>query len=76
MSFETFADFLHMGGHALYVWMSFGVTAVAIAINLVHLSRLRSQALDAVAQDALLHEKSTDDARTETGMDELSEKQL
>ena len=43
MSFETFADFLHMGGHALYVWLSFGVTAVAIAINLVHLSRLRSQ---------------------------------
>ncbi|MFT5718677.1 MAG: heme exporter protein D [Oleiphilaceae bacterium] len=25
MSFETFSEFLQMGGHALYVWLSYGV---------------------------------------------------
>ena len=23
MAFETFADFLNMGGHGLYVWLSY-----------------------------------------------------
>ena len=25
MSFETFSDFLAMGGHGLYVWLCYGV---------------------------------------------------
>jgi heme exporter protein D len=32
MQFESFADFLAMGGYAFYVWLSFGVTFVAMAI--------------------------------------------
>ena len=31
MQFESFADFLAMGGYAFYVWLSFGVTFVAMA---------------------------------------------
>ena len=27
----TFADFFAMGGHALYVWSAYGITAVLIA---------------------------------------------
>ena len=33
MHFESFADFLAMGGHALYVWLAYGVTVVALAGN-------------------------------------------
>ncbi|MEM9101776.1 MAG: heme exporter protein CcmD [Pseudomonadota bacterium] len=25
MAFESFGDFLHMGGYAFYVWLSYGV---------------------------------------------------
>ncbi|WP_334048301.1 heme exporter protein CcmD [Alteromonas gracilis] len=32
MQFESFVDFLAMGGYAFYVWLSFGVTFVAMAI--------------------------------------------
>lgn len=32
MQFDSFADFLNMGGYAFYVWLSFGVTFVAMAI--------------------------------------------
>ena len=32
MQFESFADFLNMGGYAFYVWLSFGVTFVAMAM--------------------------------------------
>ena len=32
MQFESFADFLNMGGYAFYVWLSFGVTFLAMAI--------------------------------------------
>jgi len=27
-AFESFSDFLAMGGHGLYVWLSFGLYAV------------------------------------------------
>jgi len=27
-AFESFGDFLAMGGHGLYVWLSFGIYAV------------------------------------------------
>ncbi|MCP3703503.1 MAG: heme exporter protein CcmD [Alteromonas sp.] len=32
MQFESFADFLNMGGYAFYVWLSFGVTFLAMGI--------------------------------------------
>jgi len=32
MQFESFAEFLNMGGYAFYVWLSFGVTFVAMAM--------------------------------------------
>lgn len=32
MQFESFAAFLNMGGYGLYVWLSFGVTALAMLI--------------------------------------------
>ncbi len=33
MSFENFSDFLAMGGHGLYVWLSYGVALVIFVAN-------------------------------------------
>ncbi|MFG1490611.1 heme exporter protein CcmD [Oceanospirillum sp. HFRX-1_2] len=35
MYFESFSDFLNMGGHGLYVWMAYGLSAVLLVINVV-----------------------------------------
>lgn len=36
MSFETFADFIAMGGHGLYVWLSYAIALAVIAVNIVN----------------------------------------
>ncbi|MBR9868170.1 heme exporter protein CcmD [uncultured Amphritea sp.] len=36
MSFESFADFIDMGGHGLYVWMSYAIALVVIVMNIVN----------------------------------------
>jgi len=33
MSFDSFSDLLAMGGHALYVWLSYGVSLIVIVWN-------------------------------------------
>jgi len=33
VSFESFADFLAMGKHGLYVWTSYGVSLAVLALN-------------------------------------------
>jgi len=35
MSFNSFADFLAMGGHGLYVWSAYGVTLVVFVFNAI-----------------------------------------
>lgn len=35
MSFDSFSDFLAMGGHGLYVWLSYAIALFVIVINLV-----------------------------------------
>lgn len=42
----TFSEFWHMGGYALYVWSSFGVTAAFMAGELVLLRRRRHETLE------------------------------
>ncbi len=34
MQWQGLDDFLHMGGHGLYVWGSYAVTALMLAIEL------------------------------------------
>lgn len=43
MSFDSFSDFLAMGGHGLYVWLSYGIALVIVAINLVEPLMARKQ---------------------------------
>ena len=33
MSFSSFTEFLAMGDHGLYVWTSYGISLVVLAIN-------------------------------------------
>lgn len=35
MSFESFSDFVAMGGHGTYVWLSYAIALVVIVINVV-----------------------------------------
>jgi len=36
VSFESFAAFIDMGGHGLYVWMSYAIELVVIVMNIVN----------------------------------------
>jgi len=35
MEFNSFAEFLAMGRHGLYVWLSYGITTVIVVINVI-----------------------------------------
>lgn len=39
------SDFLHMGGYGFFVWGSYGVAAVVLALEIVLLRRRRRAAL-------------------------------
>ncbi|WP_436792265.1 heme exporter protein CcmD [Amphritea atlantica] len=36
LSFESFAEFIDMGGHGLYVWLSYAIALAVIVINIVN----------------------------------------
>jgi len=41
VSFGSFGEFLAMGGHGLYVWLSYGVWLVVVLANVFTLARAR-----------------------------------
>lgn len=42
---NSFSDFLHMGGYGLYVWGSFGVTAVIMIVEPIVVARTRKNTI-------------------------------
>ncbi len=48
MSWGSVSEFLHMGGYGLYVWVSFGVTALLVVGELALLAQHRRRALNLV----------------------------
>jgi heme exporter protein D len=46
MNWNSLNEFLAMGGYALYVWGSYGMTALLVAIELVALRARRHRAMD------------------------------
>ena len=36
MSFDSFSEFIAMGGHGKYVWLSYAIALVVIVINIVN----------------------------------------
>lgn len=47
MNWQSFDQFLHMGGYGLYVWGSYGVTLALMACEALLASRRRQRALEA-----------------------------
>ena len=45
MIWNSAADFWAMGGYGLYVWGSFGVTALCVALEMIWVKNARAQAL-------------------------------
>ncbi|MEH6470213.1 MAG: heme exporter protein CcmD [Halopseudomonas sp.] len=35
MYFDSFTDFIDMGGHGLYVWLAYSIALVIVAFNVV-----------------------------------------
>ena len=50
MNFESFSDFLLMGGHALYVWLSYGMGLFIIVFSYVQPALARKSLIRDLAQ--------------------------
>ncbi|WP_283786110.1 heme exporter protein CcmD [Bermanella sp. WJH001] len=35
MFFDSFAEFINMGGHGMFVWLSYGVAGLVVAHNFI-----------------------------------------
>jgi len=57
---NSFGDFIAMGGYGLYVWGSFGVTALVMIVEPIVVARNRKSTI------ALLKRQLRADARAET----------
>ena len=43
VSFDSFPEFLAMGGHGLYVWLSYGATLIVVLANVVSVRMSRQR---------------------------------
>lgn len=62
MQFDSFSSFLHMGGYAFYVWLSFAVTFGVMAVLVFvsyqqHRSQLKSVVLEQERQQRIKRAK-------------------
>ena len=53
MNWGSWSDFFAMGGYALYVWGSYGVTAGLIVVEILMLRNRRRAALDQLGRPAM-----------------------
>jgi heme exporter protein D len=60
MSWNSLEDFFRMGGYAVYVWGSFGVTALALTIEPWLLNKRRNLALRAIRREQSANPPSSD----------------
>ena len=56
---NSFSDFLHMGGYGLYVWGSFGVTAAIMAIEPIVVARNRKATLSRLKRQMRAEARNT-----------------
>ncbi|SFX22786.1 heme exporter protein CcmD [Marinospirillum alkaliphilum] len=63
MYFDSLSDFFNMGGHALYVWTSFGISLLLMAANILlpwwNLKRTRAQLQRQLRREAALNTSAT-----------------
>jgi len=58
MIWNSWSEFWAMGGYGLYVWGSFGVTALCVALEIVWVKNARAQALTQIAHELVAETNS------------------
>jgi heme exporter protein D len=58
MIWNSWNDFLAMGGYGLYVWGSFGVTALCMALEILWVKNARAQALSQITNELVAETNS------------------
>lgn len=53
MHWQSLSEFIAMGGYGFYVWGSFGVTFLVMAIELLILNKRRQRIARVVKQEAI-----------------------
>ena len=56
MIWNSPAEFFAMGGYALYVWGSFGVCAIALALEPILVAKRRSEILRSLRRERIAEE--------------------
>jgi heme exporter protein ccmD len=51
MFFQSWSDFINMGGYGFYVWLSYGISLVALVILAVQSKRARQAVLRNVLRE-------------------------
>lgn len=52
MFFQTWNDFFNMGGYGFYVWLSYGISLVAIVALIVQIIKQHKTVLQSVLREA------------------------
>ena len=52
MFFQTWNDFFNMGGYGFYVWLSYGISLVAIVALIVQTIKQHKTVLESVLREA------------------------
>ena len=58
MIWNSWSEFWAMGGYGLYVWGSFGVTALCVALEMVWVKNARAQALTHITHELVAETNS------------------
>ena len=56
---NSFADFLHMGGYGVYVWGSFGVTALIMLVEPIVVARNRKTTIARLTRQLRAESRTT-----------------
>lgn len=56
MTWNSPAEFFAMGGYALYVWGSFGVCAIALAVEPILVAKRRNEILRSLRRERIAEE--------------------
>jgi len=59
MNWQSFDNFLHMGGYGLYVWGSYGLTLAVMLVEALAVRRRQRQAFAAARQLAQAEDPET-----------------
>lgn len=58
MIWNSWSEFWAMGGYGLYVWGSFGVTALCVAFEMIWVKNARAQALTQISNELVAETNS------------------